>query len=284
MKHFDLNPNYSCDISVCFRASEKASWVGVNAAREYLAELGRDMMLDIVSGMRISLTCDNQIYRFSGSVVSDEFQNLIYVLNETDSFQLEVYYSRKDAYITEAGYPQECETLVSCFQTVEDAAKNAFLSVSVTNGAPEDSGLLFALGVNHGRTFCGRVLPQPITVFPEDGNWHSPKEAIICCPEDLTGLDREAITWVIQELSALSEHDNLTDRPEELSFYLNNLSIHTSKEFEKFVRLTGELIRLMRGQCDTYAELVDWSASHSRILKVDFTERGDYSMTLASTD
>lgn len=284
MEHFSFDSNYDCDVSVFFRAGGDAVWAGADAGKGFLAELGHCMLLGLVVGMDISLTCSNQAMHFSGTVVTEEFQDLMAALAEADAFQLEASYCLNPTEMASEGYPRECEALVACLRELEKQGEtNAFFSTTVTNGAPEDTGLLFALGENQGRTFHGLTVPQPIGTFPREGSWHSPKEAIICHPTDLTGLDRAAISQVIQELSTLSEHDNLTDTPRELCYYMNNLALQTREDFEKFVRLTGQLIRLTKGECFTYAELVDWNAPHSRLLKIDFSQDGNYTMTLASS-
>lgn len=250
----------------------------------HLTWLGWKLLQDRANVYQLSLSVGDQKFTFSGKTITSDFHELIRALKSASSFHLAMDY----CYVWYGADPETaCDHLsISSYleETEESERKGIFYTMYNYADCGDDVGVLCAYGEKNGKVYNGVVQEQEISEFPSTGSWCTPKECVVCCPDELDGLNMDSILKVIDELSALSEGDNLTVSENELAYYMNQFEPKNADDFKKFVRLAGELLELTEGQCCFCAELVDWDDPYNRILKIDIEDREKYSITMAAID
>lgn len=253
-------------------------------ARSHLAWLGWKMLLDTANIRKISLCCGEKTFDFSGSTITTDLHNMIRALECASPFKLIMDY---DYLWSESDHESTCDHLAisSYLDEVEEAGvKHIFYTMYNNADSGDGAGILSAYGERSGRVYKGIVQEKPISDFPDRGNWHAPREAIIYQPETLVGVDMAAVLDIVKQLKKLSEDDNLTNTEIEFSYCMNNFQARSAEDFKKFAYLAGRLIDLTNGECCICAELVDLDDPFGRILKIDIEDQENYTITMTAID
>lgn len=253
-------------------------------AKAHLAWLGWKLLSDCAYVNNISISFGKEKLVFSGDTITADFHHIIRTVKNESSFELTMDY-RYFWY----GYDGEnsCDHLaISSYlkHASPDEARHIFYTMYNNADCSDGAGVLCAYGEKSGKAYNGIIENKVISSFPGSGNWYSPKEAIICCPDIIDGLDMAAIKSIIEELGTLSSNDNITISDDELAYYMNNFEPKNVDDFKKFAYLAGRLIELTNGDCYACAELVDLADPIGRILKIDIKNSKSYTITLAAVD
>ena len=254
-------------------------------AQAHLAWLGWKLLSDSAYVNKLSLSCNGKGLAFSGEVITSDFHKIIRALDDASSFELIVDY-RYTWVGTELEAAMSCCDHLAISSYLEQASKeernHIFYTMYNRADCGEGAGVLCAYGEKNGRISSGTVEDNVITEFPQNGNWYAPKETVIYEPETTEGLDINAIATVIEELSKLSEHDNITVSENEIDYFMNNFQPKNADDLKKFAYLAGKLKELANGECFTDAELIDLDDPHGRILKFDIHDSEKYTITMAA--
>lgn len=253
----------------------------IDLTKNHLAWLGWKMLNDDAKVHHFSLSFDETTITFAGDTITSDFHVLIRALDEASSFRLIADYA-----YTHYGMDPEnaCDHLViSSYlkQADETELKNVFYTMYNNADCGDGAGTLCAYGEKNGRIYKGIVQDEPISDFPDSGNWYAPREAIVCCIDSFEGMDMDAIRNVVNQLMCLSSHDNFTDSETEFDYFMNNFNPKNVEDFHTFIRLAGELIKLTKNTCGFLAELVDLDDPHGRILKINIDDPENYTITMA---
>lgn len=252
--------------------------------QEHLAWLGWKILKNSAKVINITFLCGEKKVTFSGDTMNADFHNMIRALEEERSFQLTMEYQ----YCWRALDPEMSydHLAISSYldRVQEEETKHIFYTMYNDADCGDGAGILSAYGERNGHAYKGIVQDKHIPDFPDSGNWYAPRETVIYEPNEIDHVDLKAIGEVIQELSTLSEGDNIVVSENELSYFMNNFQPKNSEDFKKFVHLAGRLIELTNGECYICAELVDLDDPFGRIIKIDVTDSKKYTITMASID
>ena len=176
------------------------------------------------------------------------------------------------------------DTMCNIFKELdqEDAMPEAvFYSCYQEADCGDGVGSALAYGFWKGKRYHGRLEYHSVDQLPEDGLWRTPQTAVIWDVDWPEGADRKRITEIAEQLSTLSEMDNISIDEETISLFINNLMLHGKKDIEKYLSLCAELNQLTNGECYIADELEDSDSLNPRILKMELVDGTNWNYQIA---
>jgi hypothetical protein len=115
-----------------------------------------------------------------------------------------------------------------------------------------------------------------------EGEWYN-EDALVTFEADLDdALNLANFQNSVDGLSAIGADVDFRVGTEEVSLFVNSITIKTAEEFENFVKLCTELDRVTNGRCVFMLEFVDTSAADVRVLQIELDDNGAYSVWMAN--
>ena len=252
------------------------SWL-IPYMHDRLAFLGALMLQDNAWFLELTLKIDGREFSFCGRDISLEYQELLRELIEATSVDLVTEYDYVYARDLRMLAPFAiCKKL----QKLKPAERLGFFYSAYIQAEEDDVGTLWAYGEKNNTLHWGKVASQK-TDLPKDGLWLAPSVTIGYEEKNLKSKDAKRILAVCEQLCDFGEDEILNVTDNYLLFGLNNLLLQ-AKDFEVFVRLTAELIALSEDSCDIFAAFVEYSRPEARIVKIDFNNKGEYTVTMTA--
>lgn len=250
-----------------------------------LGMLGPIMMADEADVISLEVVADGRRLLFSGSEVTPRFHELLRAIRSARVLEVHAAYRYTWRMKYEHLDPGPFAMSARCRVLGNEGPKaleGLFYAMYHIAGCSDGAGALAAFGEKNGRFFNGRIEPRRISAFPEGGIWSAPRTAVAYEEEDLSGRDAEGIRQVCEALCAMSGESWFESGEEGIRFFLDGLTLESREEYERFVRLAAELIRLTEGECGVNSVFVDHSGPEDRILELDIGWNGACALRLAA--
>lgn len=279
----------------------------LEAMRVHIANLGAMMLFDRASIYSIKLSADDKEYAFSGKEVTPELHALIRAMmdaNETVELVAEYGYSLTLGldYLQPGFYVSE--VVEEELKERPEEAGNLFYSMYHEEDGCVGTGDLVAYGTKDGKQYNGKIEPTEADL-PDRGNWIAADPPVCFCAdaEELEEMDVDAIKEACRAFCVLDKdilwedkvdnvsigerkcrYPNITFcRDEEgIEFYVNNVTLETKADFERYIALCSNLIRATEGQCSMLTQFVDFSLDDARTIDLDFDVDGNCTVKMAS--
>lgn len=237
-----------------------------------LSRIGMQMLQDDVSYCNLQLDADGKKYTFCGTAPTPEYKVLLRMITEATAVDLHASYSYTQRASIESSNLADLAQQIMRAEETEEGAKDFFYMVYITADCVEGMGNLYAYGTKDGKTYCGIVEAKAADDAALAGKWFSNADAIAvtftACREG-----REVIR-LFDEIKADYEYGEAD--PAEAEFYLNEITLNSKADIEKFLIAVEKLVTLpdakasfiSSGTDDCLFELVDVSGTYPRMLKV----------------
>ena len=232
--------------------------------------------------VKLSAIADGAEYSFSGSIVTEDYHNLINALR--NAVNIEIVSSYGYSYRSDSLDPGPfvmVDYLQQLTENVSEELHGVFYSMYHNADCDSSAGALVAFGEKNGRIYTGDVAFEPVDSIP-DGVWYTPLTAMCYDPDDSENLDISAIMSVCQQLCNFSSADDLRCDKSGIAFYLNNLRLETDAQLKSFMALYAKLIDLTDGECCLIGELADIGSTDVKILHFDVEADGTHTMKMAA--
>lgn len=246
-----------------------------SAIIDTLVSIGREMLYDRAIIRDLSLHVDGRNYFFEGKEITPEFHKIIRAIESATTMDLVMSYDSVNCEFSIA------EIVSETFKEGPRYANNLFYSQYNKADCNSGVGLLSAYGEKNGKFYCGPVELQN-SLFVE-GEWYNEDNLITFEGEIKDVLNLEDLKKCVAELSALGADVDFRVDKEEISLFVNNMTIKTSDTFNCFIKFCLELKRVTAGTCGFMLEFVDTSDAEARIMQIDLNDNGGYSVWMAKT-
>lgn len=225
-----------------------------------LADLGAAMLLGNAKNAELRLTADGKQYSFNGDVPGAEYKQIIQAIQNTNDIDFTVVYS---GYVGDFTFGLE-----NYFRDLSgNEMEGMFLSLWENADCSDGEGIVSAYGKYNGTMYRGKLEFRDTEAFSE-GEWYAGTFLILD-----SDMDEQTMTVTrefCQKLQTFINDDSgIYCDDGYFSYYMNNVTLHTTSDFEKLVSLYAEATQL---PCPfTYMnEFVDLAGDDARIMKLDF--------------
>lgn len=114
------------------------------------------------------------------------------------------------------------------------------------------------------------------------GEWYN-EDTLATFEADLDDdLNLENLKNCVDALSDIGADVDFRVGEEDVSLFVNNITIKTAEEFDRFVNLCVELDHVTEGKCGFMLEFVDTSITDACVLQIELGDNGTYSVYLAT--
>lgn len=245
-----------------------------SAIIDTLVSIGREMLYDRAIIRELSLQANGNEYFFKGSEITPKLHEIIRVINSATTMDLVMSYDSVNCEFPIA------EVVSETFKEGPRYANDLFYSLYNKADCNSGVGLLSAYGEKNGKFYCGPVeLHNSLLV---EGEWYNEDNLITFEGEIKDVLNLEDLKKCVAELSALGADVDFKVDAEEISLFVNNMTIKAIDTFDCFVKLCLELDRVTDGKCGFMLEFVDISDTDTRVLLIDLDDNGAYSVWMAN--
>ena len=238
---------------------------------ETIAKIGYKMLCDCAAIWKLSLKADGAEYSFNGSEVTPELHRIIRAIDDANNLELVIDYD---------GYNIDF-TLAECIEKelkeAPELSDHLFYSLYNKADCESGTGALVAFGKKNNTVYSGVVSPALVKA-PVAGEWVSEDTSVVFDDDITDGMDADAIKKCVSEYIAMGADVDFDE--ENMSFYLNYITLKSAKDVEKFVEIYNELNRATCGKCSYIAEFADKSADDVRVMIIDFKENEEYSIEI----
>jgi hypothetical protein len=245
-----------------------------SAIIDTLVSIGREMLYDRAIIRELSLHANGNEYFFKGSEITPKLHEIIRVINSATTMDLVMSYDSVNSEFPIAKKVSEIFKKGPCY------ANNLFYSLYNKADCNSGVGLLSAYGEKNGKFYCGPVELQNSLLV--EGEWYNEDNLITFEGEIKDVLNLEDLKKCVAELSALGADVDFKVDAEEISLFVNNMTINAIDTFDCFVKLCLELDRVTDGKCGFMLEFVDTSDTDTRVLLIDLDDNGAYSVWMAN--
>ena len=200
--------------------------------RGHLALVGALMLCGEVRYCDIELVADQKTYQFHETKVTQDLHDIMDALDETQKIDLRICWGYRWTAWNSIADLASVKTMCSQLHTIDEEGKiseSVFYGCYVEADCDDGIGSMQAYGVWNGKRYHGDLEFHPVENLPEEGTWRTPQTAVIWDVDWPEGADRKRITEIAQELSTLSEMDNISIDEKSISLYINNVMLHGKK-------------------------------------------------------
>lgn len=263
-------------------ADEGYDYVGF--LRGHLALMGALMLCGEVRYCDINLTADQTVYKFSGILVNQDLHTMVDALEGAKSINWSAYWDYR--WTAWSGIADLASVNTICEQMHEAdeqeiIPESVFYSCYVEADCDDSIGGSQAYGVWNGKRYHGDLSFNLVDHIDEGGCWRTPQTAVTLEFTWSKEADRARIQKIVKDLAAFSDSNNIDINEKEISVFLNNVILHSEKDIEKYLNLTGELNELTNGECIVAEEFEDSDSLNPRILRFDLDGAGQWKYWLA---
>lgn len=245
-----------------------------SAIIDTLVAVGKEMLYDRAIIRELSLQANGNEYFFKGSEITPKFHEIIRVINSATTMDLVMSYDSVNSEFPIAKKVSEI------FKKGPYYANNLFYSLYNKADCNAGAGLLFAYGEKNGNFYHGPIILKPSSFA--DGEWYN-EDTLVTFEADIDdALNLENLKNCVDDLSAIGADVDLRVGEKDVSLFVNNITIKSTEEFERFVKLCIELDRATDGKCGFMLEFVDTSRTDARVLQIELGDNGTYSVCLAT--
>ena len=245
-----------------------------SAIIDTLVAVGKEMLYDRAIIRELSLQANGNEYFFKGSKITPEFHKIISVISSATTMDLVMSYGSVNCEFPVA------DNVSAIFRKGPQYANNLFYSLYNEADCNSGAGLLSAYGEKNGKFHFGHIELRPGSFVA--GEWYN-EDTLATFEADLDDdLNLENLKNCVDALSAIGADVDFRVGEKDVSLFVNNITIKTAEEFERFVKLCIELDRATDGKCGFMLEFVDTSRTDARVLQIELGDNGTYSVCLAT--
>ena len=245
-----------------------------SAIIDTLVSIGREMLYDRAIIRELSLQANGNEYFFKGSEITPKLHEIIRVITSATTMDLVMSYDSVNSEFPIAKNVSEIFKKGPCY------ANNLFYSLYNKADCNSGVGLLSAYGEKNGKFYCGTVEPKNSSFV--EGEWYN-EDTLIAFESSVKDiLNLVELKKCVEELDKLGADIDFRTDSEEISLFVNNMTIKNTDTFDCFVRLCLELDRVTDGKCEFMLEFIDTNDVDARIMQIELGDRGAYSVWMAN--
>ena len=245
-----------------------------SAIIDTLVSIGREMLYDRAMIGELSLYANGNKYFFKGREITPKLHEIIRVINSATTMDLVMSYDSINCEFSIAKNVSAMFSKGPCY------ANNLFYSLYNKADCNAGAGLLSAYGEKNGKFYCGSIDLCPASFV--EGEWYN-EDTLATFEADLDdALNLENLKNCVDGLSAVGAGVDFRVGEKDVSLFVNNITIKTTEEFERFVKLCIELDQVTDGKCGFMLEFVDTSDTDARVLQIELGDNGTYSVWMAN--
>ena len=241
-----------------------------------LSALAAVMLADDYNAIhRLKLIADGTEYTYSGAEITPAFREILKAMSEAKEIDFLIDYR----YVWRFGW--QMYDLLGPFVLTEFFEKadededlsNAFYCAWYSEESDEGPGVLVAFGEKDGKTYSGPVEWKEVSSIPE-GIWDENFAAPILVESD-DPIDIAQYPEFLETCRELNDlgHDTFFEYDKEgITFYLNNITMKTQEQKEKYVALCRCLRETAPENIETLiikGAFLDCSGEYPRIMTVE---------------
>lgn len=252
--------------------------------RGHLALAGALMLCGEVKYCDIKLVADQKTYLFNETKVTQALHDIMDALDGAQKIDLRICWKYRWTGWNSIADLASANTMCSQLHTIDEEdeiPESVFYCCYVEADCDDSIGGAEAYGVWNGKRYHGALECCSIEQLPEEGTWRTPQTAVIWDVAWPEGVNRKRITEIAQELSTLSEMDNISIDENSISLYINNVMLHGKKDLQKYIELCTELNELTDGDCCFVEEFEDFDSLNPRILRMETGKDGEWKFQIA---
>ena len=246
----------------------------ISSIIETIASVAQMMLYDRAKINSLSLCANGELHSFEGHEITSKLHEIIRAIGAATTMDLVMSYDSVN-----------CEFPISKvvskkFRTNSEHVGKLFYSLYNKADCNSGVGLLSAYGEKNGLFYHGPIILKPSSFA--DGEWYN-EDTLITFEADIDdALNLENLKNCVDELSAIGADVDLRVGDKDVSLFVNNITIKSTEEFERFVKLCIELDRATDGKCGFMLEFVDTSGADARITQIDLDDNDGYSVWMAT--
>jgi hypothetical protein len=245
-----------------------------SAIIDTLVSIGREMLYDRAIIRELSLQANGNEYFFKGSEITPKLHEIIRVINSATTMDLVMSYDSVNSEFPIAKKVSEIFKKGPCY------ANNLFYSLYNKADCNSGVGLLSAYGEKNGKFYCGPVeLQNSLWV---EGEWYNEDSLVAFEGSVADVLNLEDLKKCVAELSALGADVDFRVDKEEISLFVNNMTIKTSDTFACFMDLCMDIDRLTNGNSSFMLEFADTSDADARVMMIELDNSGEYVVSIVA--
>lgn len=245
-----------------------------SAIVDTIVSIGSQMLYDRATVAGISLNADGKQYFFEGREVTPKLHELIRAVESATTIDLVMQYDSVNCDFCIA------EAVAEAYETDPKAADAVFYSLYNKADCNSGAGVLLAYGKKDGEFYNGPI-EQKVSSFVE-GIWYNEDTLVAFGGSTSEVLNLEDLKTCVTAFSALGADVDFRIEGDEITFYVNDMTIKTVAEFERFVDLCKEVQRLTHGDAGFILEFVDMSDAEAQVMIVDLDDNGTSTVGVAS--
>lgn len=245
-----------------------------SAIVDTIVSIGREMLYDRATIRELSLQMNGQDYSFQGREITPKLHEIIRAIESATTIDLVMSYDSVDCEFPIA------EIVSETFREGPHHANNLFYSLYNKADCNSGAGLLSAYGEKNGKFYCGSVAPKNFLF--EEGEWYNEDSLVAFEGSVADVLNLEDLKKCVAELSALGADVDFRVDKEEISLFVNNMTIKTSDTFACFMDLCMDIDRLTNGNSSFMLEFADTSDADARVMMIELDNSGEYVVSIVA--
>ena len=244
-----------------------------SAIIETITSITQMMLYDRAKIGSLSLRANEKNYFFEGLEITPKLHEIIRAIKSATAMDLVMSYDSVNCEFPIAKIVSEM------FREGPRYANNLFYSLYNKADCNSGVGLLSAYGEKNGKFYFGTVESQNSSFV--EGEWYNEDTLIAFESSANDILNLVELKKCVEELAKLGADVDFRTDSEEISLFVNNMTIKTMDTFDCFVKLCLELDRITDGTCDFMLEFVDTSDAEARIMQINLDGNGGCSVWMA---
>lgn len=253
------------------RNAEDKYSVPVNIMVGQLAALASLMLIEDAQINKMRLVADGREYTFSGGELTPAFRQILKAMENAEELDFSIDYY----FIWRAGW--QMYELVGPLAMMdffdepgEEDLSNVFYCAWNNADCENGPGKLVAYGEHNGKTYSGLVELEQASSIPE-GIWDEQNTPVIIDTDE--DFDEKAYPELIKTCQDLADMASsyVLDCGPGLSFYLNNITIKTAEQRERYVELVKHLAEVAPDEIDVIINgaFLDCSKEDARLMTIE---------------
>lgn len=245
-----------------------------SAIIDTLVAVGKEMLYGRATIGELSLHVNGNEYFFEGEEITPKFHEIVRAIESATTMDLVMSYDSVNCEFPIA------EIVSETFKKGPQYANNLFYSLYNNADCNSGAGLLSAYGEKDGKFYCGPVEPKKSSFV--EGAWYNEDSLVAFEGSVADVLNFEDLKKCVEELSALGADVDFRVNKEEISLFVNSMTIKTADTFACFMDLCKDIDRLTNGNSSFMLEFVDTTDADARVMMIELANSGEYVVSLAA--
>lgn len=245
--------------------------IPVNIMVGQLASLAALMLSGEANIYSMKLVADGKEYAYQGDELTPGYKQILDAMSDAKEIDFSIDYH----YLRRAGW--QMYELVGPFPLMdffdnpgEEDVSDAFYTAWNNADCEDGPGKLVAYGEHNGKVYSGLVEFEKVESIPE-GTWDEQNTPVIIdTDEDFDAQNCPELLKACQDLADMAS-DYVLDCGAGLTFFLNNITIKTAEQRERYVELVQHLAEVVPDEigCTIDGAFIDYSKENVRLMTIE---------------